>query len=263
MADMKTPLIHITEHSGKMKGIRSISTSVLLNAACKKNAENKKSICAYCYAVTLCKFYGEGLQDALAGNTAILSGRVLTDEELPVITDKWFRFESFGDLNNDIQMINYMNIVKKNPGTRFSLYTKRYKIVYDYFKANDVPENFTLVLSSFLVNHKINLDSFKKLGKFKKGQLKSFTVYDKKYFKAHKGFKPNCGARSCFKCSECYRANETEEISEILKKDQSQVLFDLNWQEESYRANLASKLEDGSLSDLIKTLGIIDPDAWK
>lgn len=254
MAERKE-LIHISEHTGKMEGIRSISTSVLLNKGCQRNALNKKSICAHCYAVTLCKLR-DGLDKQLIYNTGILTASVIDDSELPEITDKYFRFEAFGDLNNDIQLINYMNIVKKNPETRFTLYTKQYKIAYDYFKANDVPDNFTLILSSFLVNKKINLDAFKKLGKFKQGQLKSFTVYDKKYFRTHKGFKPNCGAKSCFKCNECYRENTTEEIYEILKKDQSAVLFDIKWQDEAYRAGVGETI----IKDIADLVAKIDFD---
>lgn len=254
MAERKD-LINISSHTGKMEGIRSISTSVLLNEACKKNAENKNSICAHCYAVSLCNFYGDALQNRLAENTAILTSRILNDDELPVLKDELFRFESFGDLNNEIQLINYMNIVAKNPETRFALFTKRYKIVYDYFKTHNVPDNFTLVLSSFLVNVKINLDAFKKLGKFKPGQLKSFTVFDKKYFKAHKGFKPNCGAKNCFGCGACYRENTQEEMYEILKKDQSAVLHDIRWQDETYRADIGSVL-DTKITDLIAKIDL-------
>lgn len=220
--------VHITEHDGKMSGIRSISTSTILNKNCRKNAEIPGSICSKCYARPLLDMR-PGLKENLEANHILLTSRVLDDAELPVIEDKIFRFESFSDLNNEIQLINYLNIVKKNPGTRFTLWTKMYKLVHDYFATHDVPENFTLIISSMMVNVKMPLTFMKKLGKFKPGQLKSFTVYDKDYIKEHwEEMNLNCGSRFCFGCRLCYDKNEVEEISEVLKNDQPEVERYLN-----------------------------------
>lgn len=218
-------MIEICEnHTGKMEDIQSISTSVLLNPNCQKNQEIKGSICSHCYAENMAKMYG-ALAEKLARNTAELTKRIIPTEELPDLSDqKIFRFESFGDLNNEIQLINYINIAKKNPETRFTLWTKMYELVYDYFKREEIPSNFTLILSSLMTNVKINLEKFKALGKFEKGQLKSFTVYDKNYIKAHiDSLTINCGSRCCVGCRKCYDKNEIEEISEILKSDQDAV----------------------------------------
>ena len=165
------------------------------------------------------------LEKKLARNTKVLTESVLGDDELPDTTGmKIFRFESFGDLNNEIQLENYLNIVKKNPGTRFTLWTKRYGLVQKYFSEYDVPDNFTLIISSLMVNEKVSLDFLKKLGKFKKGQLKSFTVYDYDYITEHYAeMDINCGSRFCLGCRLCYDLNEIEEISEVLKADQAKV----------------------------------------
>lgn len=218
-------MIEITKnHTGKMEGINSISTSVVLNEYCKKQQAVKGSICSHCFAQAMMAMYGD-LEKKLARNTKVLTESILEEDELPDTTGmKIFRFESFGDLNNEIQLINYLNIVKKNPGTRFTLWTKRYSLVEKYFAEHDVPENFTLIISSLMLNKKVSLDFMKKLDKFKKGQLKSFTVYNYEYIKEHyKDMDINCGSRDCSGCRLCYDLNEVEEITEVLKADQKKV----------------------------------------
>lgn len=218
-------MIEMTKnHTGKMEGINSISTSVVLNPFCQAQQAVKGSICSHCFAEAMMKMYS-ALEDKLARNTKILTESVLPEDELPDTTGmKIFRFESFGDLNNEIQLINYLNIAKKNPETRFTLWTKRYAIVEKYFAEHDVPENFTLIISSLMVNIKMPLTFLKKTGKFKLGQLKSFTVYDYDYIKEHwEEMNINCGSRFCLGCRLCYDLNDVEEISEVLKADQTRV----------------------------------------
>lgn len=220
----KSPVEICDNHTGKMEGISSISTAVTLNPFCQEQQKVEGSICSHCFAEAMMKMY-DALDAKLARNTEILTKEILPDELLPDTTGhKIWRFESFGDLNNETQLINYLNITRKNPSTRFTLWTKRYKLVHDYFAEHDVPENFTLILSSMMVNVKMPLTFMKKLGKFKTGQLKSFTVYDKDYIKEHwEELNLNCGSRFCMGCRLCYDKNEVEEISEILKKDQPEV----------------------------------------
>ena len=221
----KPPVIEMTtNHTGKMEGINSISTSVVLNPFCQKQQAVKGSICSHCFAESMMKMYS-ALEEKLARNTKVLTESILPEEDLPNTTGmRIFRFESFGDLNNEIQLTNYLNIVRKNPSTRFTLWTKRYSLVEKYFTEHDVPDNFTLIISSLMVNTKISLTFLKKTGKFKLGQLKSFTVYDYDYIKEHwKEMDINCGSRFCLGCRLCYDLNDVEEISEVLKADQIRV----------------------------------------
>ena len=75
-----------------------------------------------------------------------------------------------------------------------------------------------------MVNIKMPLTFLKKTGKFKLGQLKSFTVYDYDYIKEHwEEMNINCGSRFCLGCRLCYDLNDVEEISEVLKADQARV----------------------------------------
>lgn len=241
---MKKNEINITVHSGKMEGIPSISTSVLLNANCKKNAKTAGSICSHCYAHSLC-LLRPSLAKALESNTKILSSRPLSSSEIPDTTGSdIFRLESFGDLNNETQLKNYMAIVNRNPKTRFTLYTKQYEIVENYFMTNPIPENFTLILSSLMVNKNINLDSFRPQSKFKQGQLKSFTVYDKEFLVSHAKIKINCGSRSCNTCRLCYNSNKVKEVREILKSDQAATEEYYNWKNPDYVSKAADDIEE-------------------
>ena len=56
---------------------------------------------------------------AFARNTEILCGRLLNDEEIPVIDPAVWplsRFEAYADLSNVTQVLNYFKIARKNPG---------------------------------------------------------------------------------------------------------------------------------------------------
>lgn len=209
----------------------------------------KGSICEKCYAMNYIKLR-PGLDKCLTENTRVLTERVIPEEELPVLDDEIFRFESFSDLNNETQLTNYLNIARKNPGTRFTLWTKMYKLAYEYFKkTKDIPGNFTLILSSLMVNMRMPLSKFKTLKNgagealFAPGQLKVFTVYDKTYLESHLGeVDLNCGSRSCNTCRKCYAKNNVEEINEILKSDQSQVLVMEALEDPNKRAETADNL---------------------
>ncbi len=219
------------DHTGKMEGIDSLSTSVLLNPNCQKNQKCSGSICEHCYAETLANMY-KGLGAKLESNTKELTERILLDSELPDLENREiFRLEAFGDLNNETQLINYINIALKNPKVQITLYTKMYKLVRDYFKDHDVPDNFTLIISSFYINKPVDLTFIKELGKFKQGQLKSFTVYDKDFIKKHPALKINCGARACNSCRICYLRNSIEEVREILKSDRESATTFIKWRE--------------------------------
>lgn len=214
-----------TNHTGKMEGIKSISTSVLLNKHCQKNRKILGSVCTHCYADTLAKMYS-GLQARLERNTKVLSERVLKWEELPDLSgEQIFRLEAFGDLNNEYQMENYYNIVRKNPFVRFSLYTKQIGIVQNFFARIDIDmlPNLTLIFSSLFLNKKSDIGHLSLPAPFFEGQYKTFTVYTKRFLMEHPEVKINCGARCCNTCRLCYLKNNITEISEVLKSDRESV----------------------------------------
>lgn len=197
-----------TKHTGKMAGMASISTSVTTNARCAKNAQVKGSICELCYAAKQMKFY-PSMEKPMIENQRILTSEILPAEKLPTINNLYFRFESFGDLNNSTQVKNYFNICYKNPRVKFALWTKN----PDYIAAAildgyEKPDNLNIVLSSLFVN------------KERKTRYpfidKVFTVYDPDYIEKN-NVQINCGAKNCFTCGLCYEKNGISVINEKLK----------------------------------------------
>ena len=202
--------LHFTlNHTGKMQGIHSLSTSCKGNAQCQKNAQIKGSICEHCFSFAMMKRY-TNLDTCMERNAQILRAGILPADQIPTTTGVIFRFESFGDLGNWMQAANYIQIATRNPQTRFSLYTKNPRFIAEAIaKGYEKPANLVIVFSSLFLNAQARppypfID-------------KVFTVYDSEE-KAPNGI--NCGARSCFTCQRCYRASkpgEVEQIAELLK----------------------------------------------
>lgn len=201
-----------TDHNGKMAGVISYSTSVVLNKRCQCRSKNKQSICAFCFAAAMLDIYGD-LAKKLARNTAIITSELLQPEDVPVINwQKWpmLRFESFGDLNNEIQVYNYFLMAEINPKCRAALWTKNPDIIASAIKKYGLkkPSNLVIIYSSAIVNAKEEAKySFID---------KTFTVYDPEYIKANNIF-INCGARDCKKCGRCYDPATENDIKEQLK----------------------------------------------
>ena len=197
-----------TNHTGKMLGMVSISTSVLENERCKKNAQIKGSICEKCFAAKQMKVFTK-MKSPLAKNQEILTAEVLPMEKLPKINALFFRFEAFGDLNNDIQVINYFNMCYKNPSVNFALWTKNPDFIESAINQGyKKPDNLNIILSSLFINkeRKSKYDFVDKI----------FTVYSPDFIEENE-IKINCGAKSCFDCRLCYTKNDVTIINERLK----------------------------------------------
>ena len=207
-----TELVHITNHSGKLEGMHSISTSVRRNPNCRDRRNIDNSICQKCYAVTLTGIR-KGLDEAISRNTDVLTARILSADELPVINDKYFRFEAFGDLINETQAINYINIAKTNKGTHFAIWTKNPWIMAAALKTAAKPSNMIIIYSSPMINKAVNVKALKKLYPFID---KVFTVYRKDYAQEH-SIDINCGGRHCLSCLRCYSKRTGDTVNELLK----------------------------------------------
>lgn len=194
----------MTEHQGKMEGINSIGTSCANNPHCIARRENGDSVCAHCYAATYMKMR-KRLKERLEENAAILTTKLLKENEIPVTNAQVFRFESFGDLYNTTQLANYVLICERNPFTKFALWTKNTWILDELFNKNDVkkPDNLSIVVSSPMLNVQMELDKEKFWF-----VNHVFTVYDKQFI-ADNNINVNCGARNCLGCQLCYH-NDTE-----------------------------------------------------
>lgn len=197
-----------TNHSGKMEGMVSISTSVTTNDRCQKNAKIKGSICEKCFAAKQMRVF-TSMEKPMVENQRILTSEILPLEKLPIINNIYFRFEAFGDLNNDIQVINYFNMCYKNPRVKFALWTKNPDFIDKAIRRGyQKPENLNIVLSSLFIN-KERKNPFSFVDKI-------FTVYDKNYIEGN-NIDINCGSRNCFTCGLCYEKNGVKIINEKLK----------------------------------------------
>ena len=197
-----------TNHSGKMSGMVSISTSVTTNERCKKNASIEGSICEKCFAAKQMKMY-KNMEKPMVENQRILTSEILPMEKLPTINNLYFRFESFGDLNNAIQVKNYFNICYKNPRVKFALWTKNPDYVAEAIADGYTkPDNLNIVLSSLFINEE-RKNPFPFVDKV-------FTVYDKEHIEEN-NVVINCGSKNCFSCGLCYEKNGVQTINEKLK----------------------------------------------
>ena len=201
-----------TDHSGKMEGIRSIGTSCVDNPHCIKRRADNYSVCSKCYAETYMKMR-KSLKDHLSDNAKILANTLLEGRDLPVTNDLIYRFESFGDLYNEIHLKNYVAITNRNPYTTFGLWTKNIWLLDEVFNKEKIakPKNISIVVSSPLLNKPLELDREKY---WMVDHV--FTVYDKKFIAAN-NIEINCGARNCLGCSKCYLDSDTFYINEQLK----------------------------------------------
>lgn len=210
--------LNVTKHGGKMEGIPSISTNKYTNENCQKlmNSTNQNLICKSCFVDKVARMYKD-VEIALQHNSDILTKRILTKEEIKEFSKAFInniivRFESFGDLNNEIQLINYNNIAKACKYTKFALWTKHFSIVREYLKkGNKLASNITLVLSSPFLDRELNkqfVDAFKKYHK----RTITFTVTKDK-----NNPNINCGGRKCLTCRNCYDSKNPKDVIELIK----------------------------------------------
>ena len=204
-----------TKHEGKMQGLSSLSTSSLCNKHCVNKSKDSRTICSKCYANSLQSFR-KSMKDSLKRNTEILTTEILPEEDLPYLFSEtgMFRFESFWDLNNEIQVVNYFNIAKANPHMACALWTKNPWIIENAMNHYNLtkPENLQIIGSSYFINQ--SMETY-----FKKFDFvdRIFTVYSKDYINEN-NVNITCGSRSCATCQKCYKGTHEEyEIREKLK----------------------------------------------
>lgn len=190
-------------HDAKMQGVISLSTYVGNNTFCQarcKNCEN--AICQYCYAASLTgqRFY---LKMKLIRIMAIFTNVELCRDDIPVINSRlypFFRFESFGDLNNKLQFKNYNLMAAVNPDINFTIWTKNPGIIQACINDGLVLSNNLVIGLSSLYLNTPELDKAKKYSFIRF----LFTVYDDQFIKDN-NIVINCGAKHCITCGICYK----------------------------------------------------------
>lgn len=201
--------IHISDSmSGKMSGIPSISTSCLCNPICLKRMQDGDSICSHCFAQATLNRYTNASK-AMQSNYYLLTESILPLDLLPIFANVAIvRIESFGDIANKTQAINYLNIIKANPEVMFAWWSKNMVIIKSAIDEIGKPKNVVFVESSEKLN-KAKVASFEFVDKV-------FTVYDEKTI-TENNVNINCGARCCATCRRCYNKSTESVISEKLK----------------------------------------------
>lgn len=214
--EKETGIHFTTKHSGKMEGMVGLSTSVKVNHLCNCRKNIKGSICEHCFAETMNNQYGKSFQDCFIRNTKLLTENIIPVSEMPLLNVAFFRFESFGDLNNDIQVINYFNLCSANKNTRFALWTKNPGLIAMAIrKGYKKPSNLNIGLSSMFVNKVADPSRFPFVDFV-------FTVFTAE-FAAENNVNVNCGAKQCLSCLKCYKGMNRNKtvvyINEILKDE--------------------------------------------
>lgn len=210
--EKRTGIKFTINHTGKMEGIWSLSTSCICNPFCKARMNDSSCICSKCYSAAMHKRYSN-LAKMLEKNFEILTSKLFEIEEFPFIPVSLFRIESFGDIYNVTQARNYLRLIKANPQTFFAFFTKNHNILKQAIALEGKPENMNVILSNPVVNdferHTAYLEySFCDI---------QFNVYDKENAKS---VDINCGLRKCIECQFCYKKHSYREnhvVNEILK----------------------------------------------
>lgn len=190
-------------HEKKMDGIISISSYVGNNAFCKARCNNcPGAICKYCYAESLTA-QRVNLKNKLQRIHAIFTSCRLQACDIPVLdTAKYpyFRFESFGDLNNTLQFENYNLFAAVNNNINCTIWTKNPGIIQACINNGlQLANNLVIGLSSLYLNTPA-IDTARRYSFIRF----LFTVYDDEYIKAH-NIVINCGAKHCLTCGICYK----------------------------------------------------------
>lgn len=190
-------------HDAKMSGIISLSSYVGNNTYCQARCNNcDNAICKYCYAASLTgqRFY---LKMKLIRIMAILTNIELSPADVPVIDASifpFFRFESFGDIENTLQFKNYNLIAAVNSGVNFTIWTKNPGIIQAAINDGlQLADNLIIGLSSLY----LNTPEIEKAKKYSFIRF-LFTVYDDQYIEKH-NIQINCGAKHCLTCGICYK----------------------------------------------------------
>lgn len=191
------------DHDAKMQGVISMSTYVGHNKYCLARCNNcDNAICKYCYAASLTN-QRYHLKMKLIRIMAIFTNIELQPGDIPVLDSElypFFRFESFGDLNNTLQFQNYNLFARVNSGVNFTIWTKNPGIIQACINNGLLlSDNLIIGLSSLYLNTP-ELDKAKKYSFIRF----LFTVYDDDFIAKH-NIVINCGAKHCITCGICYK----------------------------------------------------------
>lgn len=211
-------------NNSKMGELPNISTSSLENEFCNGMCKTQGNICKKCYARKLLKAY-KSSKKMYGDNYNILTKYILSKKDIEAIGRKlaytnYLRFEAYGEIETIrkgglVQLKNYCNIAKELQKYKVKcvLWSKNLATLRAYFKKNKKPKNLKIIISSPLVNEKIDLSNLPRILR----KSTTFTVYTKDNEKVKER---NCfggdGNITCSNCLICYRT-KIKEIIELLR----------------------------------------------
>ena len=235
---------HFTvNHTGKMDGMTSLSTTCKCNEHCIKriakayadldidtsNMQEARAaikkyikenplaenicICALCFSDSQ-QDMQETMQQPLKRNYEIMNNGIIHDDWIPVLNVLYLRGESFGDFNSKNAAINIFKIVSKNEKTDCTTWSKNPVYFYEAEQAGyKKPRNFKLNYSSPYINKVAKIPE-----QYEHLIDGVFTVFTEEYAALH-NIVINCGARACLSCLRCYVGfdGKIKYINELLK----------------------------------------------
>ena len=206
---VKSP-VHISKMTGKLDSLRSISTNTVTNRFCNDMHNAKaETICKVCYSHAMLNGFRKNCQASLQRNSDLLSKQLLSADELPVIKDKVFRFNAHGELINMRHLLNLIAIVRHNPDTLFTLWTKRKDLINRLFKyeLSEKPDNMILIFSNPKVS---NIIPEHKMPKHFDKTFNNVLEHEAVQYQ-------NCTGQQCKDCLLCYTHGTTPTIVEKVK----------------------------------------------
>lgn len=218
-ATFKKYQLKFTTHTAqKMKNIDSLSTYKKTSKICQFLSMHD-GICKKCYAEKSINLYKASLLPTLIYNTLLLKYIDIDASQIPYINNKYFRFESFSDLQSAKHLKNLIAICKKNKNTLFTLWTKAgYTLInmMEEEKIIKLPSNLNIIISEFYINKKTDYEYLQQLqtclypsqaikNKYTNA-LKSFSVFDDE--EKQKNSNMFICKNSCANCLKCYKKSK-------------------------------------------------------
>ena len=187
-------MIKYSVMSGKLKGIPALNTSPLNNKFCKAMSSKKDTICGSCYSINMLKTFRKRADAPFRKYGEFLSSKIHPPEYLPKPPNALYvRFSAHGELINVDHAVNLFQICNSSPNTTFTLWTKRYNLVWRAIEYMKKPKNLILIYSA------IGLDKKKRLPMH----------FDKVFIvQTKKNDKTNCFGK-CMDCLKCYTKTDT------------------------------------------------------
>lgn len=217
----KYKLIYTTHTAEKMRGMQSLNTYKKTSSICCYLSQHG-GICSKCYAEKSIKLYRATLAPVLIYNTLLLKYIDIDADQIPYTNNKYFRFESFSDLQGAQHLLNLIKVCKKNKNTIFTLWTKSgttfLNMLLNVNYNKTLPNNLNIIQSAYGINEKPNEQYIKILNAStpSNNAIKYFIVFDNEETRKNSGF--YLCKNKCVDCLKCYKKRKKDNILIIAEK---------------------------------------------